>query len=43
MGCGRVDEVVDVANPQRGSRLFRSASKAALDAAVCLPPSMKGP
>jgi hypothetical protein len=29
--------------PQRGSRLFRSASKAALDADVCIPPSMKGP
>ena len=41
---GLADEVFYVSRtPQRGSRLLRSASKAALDAVVCVPPSMKGP
>ena len=43
VGRGLADEVVYVAHAQRVSRLFKSASKAALDAAVCVPPSMKGP
>jgi hypothetical protein len=38
---GLNDEIVHVAL-QRESRLLRSASKAALDAAVCVRPTMKG-